>query len=403
MFENNTFEAIMERMLAKVDDNLDKREGSVLWDSLAPAALEIANVYVGMDMVVDEVFGDTASYYYLIKRAAERGLYPGEATNAICKMSVIPITTHISNGDRFALDSLVFSVIGTAVDEAGSYQVKCETTGTDGNISSGSLIPVEHIEGLEKASLTELLIPGEDEEDVETFRMRYYSSFNSKSYGGNREDYITKSNEINGVGGCKVKRAWKGGYRPADMIPSSVVKEWFNHQSASTVGDDVYKWISKVYNAANDKRLTTGGTVEVTIIDSQFNVPSIALIKSVQEEIDPVETAGEGYGIAPIGHIVNVKGVNEVIVNFDFTITYEPGVTFEDIKTLIESAIDGKISELRQSWSTSENIIIRVSVFESLLLNIRGILDVTGANINGVAGNLTLDDDSIPKRGTVNG
>lgn len=403
MFENNNFETIMERMLEKVDDSLDKREGSVVWDSLAPAALELANAYVCMDMVIDEVFGDTASYYYLIKRAAERGLYPSEATKAICKMSVTPVETVINNGDRFAIDSLIFSVVGPVTGEVGYYNVECETTGTDGNVSSGNLIPIEHIEGLETASLTELLIPGEEEEDVETFRARYYSSFNSKSYGGNREDYITKVNEINGVGGCKVKRAWKNGYRQTDMIPSSAVASWFNQQSGATLGSEVYEWISKVYSAATYNLLTTGGTVELTIIDSQFNVPSSTLIQSVQEEIDPLENAGEGYGTAPIGHVVKVQGVNEVTVNFEFTITYESGVTFTDIQTLIESAVDGKIAELRQSWSISDNIIVRVSAFESLLLNIKGIVDVTSTKINGVAGNFTLDANSIPVRGTVSG
>ena len=37
MFEVMTYEKIMERMLARVTNSLDKREGSVMWDALAPA------------------------------------------------------------------------------------------------------------------------------------------------------------------------------------------------------------------------------------------------------------------------------------------------------------------------------------------------------------------------------
>ena len=59
-----------------MSDELDKREGSVIYDAIAPAALELANMYVALDVVMDEVFADSASYYYLIKRAAERGIYP---------------------------------------------------------------------------------------------------------------------------------------------------------------------------------------------------------------------------------------------------------------------------------------------------------------------------------------
>ena len=37
--EDMTFDVIMQRMLDRVPDDLDKREGSVIWDALAPAAL----------------------------------------------------------------------------------------------------------------------------------------------------------------------------------------------------------------------------------------------------------------------------------------------------------------------------------------------------------------------------
>ena len=56
MFEENDFDMLMERMLENVSDELDKREGSVIYDAIAPAALELANMYVALDVVMDEVF-----------------------------------------------------------------------------------------------------------------------------------------------------------------------------------------------------------------------------------------------------------------------------------------------------------------------------------------------------------
>ena len=38
MFEENDFDTLMERMLENVSDELDKREGSVIYDAIAPAA-----------------------------------------------------------------------------------------------------------------------------------------------------------------------------------------------------------------------------------------------------------------------------------------------------------------------------------------------------------------------------
>ena len=83
MFENYDFDTVLEDMLAEVSDDFDKREGSVIYDALAPAAARISELYEGLDMVVNELYADTASYYYLIKRAAERGLLPHEETSAI--------------------------------------------------------------------------------------------------------------------------------------------------------------------------------------------------------------------------------------------------------------------------------------------------------------------------------
>ena len=51
MFEENDFDTLMERMLENVSDELDKREGSVIYDAIAPAALELANMYVALDVL----------------------------------------------------------------------------------------------------------------------------------------------------------------------------------------------------------------------------------------------------------------------------------------------------------------------------------------------------------------
>ena len=45
-------------------------------------------------------------------------------------------------------------------------------------------------------TITALLIPGEDEEDTEVFRQRYFNSLNAQAFGGNRIDYIEKVNEM---------------------------------------------------------------------------------------------------------------------------------------------------------------------------------------------------------------
>lgn len=55
-----------------------------------------------------------------------------------------------------------------------------------------------------KTAVLTSLVPGEDDEDVESLRERYFSSFNAQQFGGNQADYINKTISISGVGSVKV-------------------------------------------------------------------------------------------------------------------------------------------------------------------------------------------------------
>lgn len=61
MAENNTFETILNTMLARVPTSIDKREGSFIYDALAPTAVELQNMYIQSDYVLNETFAYTAS------------------------------------------------------------------------------------------------------------------------------------------------------------------------------------------------------------------------------------------------------------------------------------------------------------------------------------------------------
>ncbi len=101
MYEYMTFEVILQRMLDKVPNTVDKREGSVIYDALAPAALELALAYIEADVILNETFADTASRQYLTKRAAERGIIPEAAIKAILKGE---FSMNVPIGSRYSLD-----------------------------------------------------------------------------------------------------------------------------------------------------------------------------------------------------------------------------------------------------------------------------------------------------------
>jgi uncharacterized phage protein gp47/JayE len=351
-YEDITYEVILQRMLDRVPSNMDKREGSIIYDALAPAAVELQLMYIELDTILNETFADTATRDYLVKRAAERGITPDEATYAVLKGIFTPTSLEIPIGSRFSCNELNYKVISKIAD--GEYQLECETLGVDGNANFGDLIPIDYIQGLETAELTDLLIPGENEEDVESLRTRYFDSFDTKPYGGNKKDYIQKTNAIAGVGSTKVTPVWNG-----------------------------------------------GGTVLLTILNSEFKKASNALIQTVQNEIDPNQN-GDGAGIAPIGHVVTVRTADEVTVNVKATFTFDDGYNFNSLKTEIQNAIESYLLEIRKDWANQTNSVVRISQIETKILQIQGILDIANTKINNSSSNLTLTEYQIPMIGGVN-
>ena len=392
MYENVTYETILERMLARVDDKFDKREGAVIFDTHSPTAIELQILYIELDTILREAYGDTASREFLILRCQERGISPYPATNAVLKGVFTPSNIDVL-GKRFNIGTLNYVVTEKISD--GEYQVQCETAGIVGNQYLSTMIPIEYIEGLETATLTEVLIPGEDEEDTEVLRQRYFASFEEKAFGGNRADYITKTNAIPGVGSTKVTRVWNGDISPASMVPNEAVQSWYS-SSLSSLPAAVQPWVTAVYTAAKDLKLTAGGTVLITILDSNFDVANETLIGTVKETLDPDEYTGEGYGIAPIGHVVNVKSAEAVPVTVKTTITFDVGYSWSNLQTSIDNVISDYLLELRQSWADQDHLIVRISQIETRLLSVTGIIDINGTTINNTPDNLTLGQFEVP-------
>ncbi|MFF5993474.1 baseplate J/gp47 family protein [Lysinibacillus sp. KU-BSD001] len=351
-----TFEDLMAQKLAGVDDSLDKREvTSMIYNATAANSVETIQMLVTLKNFIDMVFADTAPREYLIRRAAERGLKPREATYAKRK-GVFNIDIPI--GSRFSLDDLNYEVIERI--SFGQFILQCETTGNVGNLFSGQLIPINYINGLQTAMLTDVLIPGDDEESTEAFRKRYFDSFDSQAFGGNRADYKEKVGSLPGVGGVRVYRAWNG-----------------------------------------------GGTVKLVIIDSRYEKPTQTLVEEVQEAVDPIGQSGEGIGTAPIDHEVTVFAVNETIVNIETVITYQTGWDWSAIESSTRAVITNYFKELAADWAHSEDdnagLVVRISQIETRILGVNGVIDIRDTKLNGVPSNLILDRESIPKLGVVSG
>jgi len=398
MFQDITHEKLRQRMLARVSDKLDKREGSVIFDALSPAAMELMALYIELERIIGEAYGDTASREFLVLRCKERGIAPFPAEHAILRGEFSPAAAKVE-GKRFSMGELNYTAERKIAD--GVYEVRCETAGTAGNRFLGEMIPIDYVDGLESAALTEVLIPGEDEEDTEDLRKRYFNSFNVQQFGGNRADYIERVSAIPGVGGVKIKRVWNGDIKPAELIPDTSVSEWFT-VNRDSLPAEVREWFSGMLTAAGSGKLTAGGAVLVTILDSSYNAASDTLTAKVKETLDPAEQMGEGMGLAPIGHIVTVQSAVEVPINISTSIVFETGYGWDNLRSAIESAVSDYLLELRKGWASTGLTAVRISQIETRILDINGVADISGTRLGRGTENIVLGENEVPVMGEVN-
>lgn len=355
MYEDQTYDIILQRSLDRVGVDVDKREGSLIMNAIAPVSAEHANIYILLDDIVENGYADTATRAYLIKRCMERGIEPEPATYAVLKGR---FNMEIPIGSRFNLDELNYVAMAfiESAEDGGTlyyyYQMRCETLGTEGNKYFGELSSIEYLSKDLEGSLVELLIPAENEEDTEILRQRYLNSFDAHPFGGNKQDYVQKTDALDGVGGTVVIPVWNG-----------------------------------------------GGTVKLIIINSDFDIASDTLVKAVEEAIDP-DPKGTGEGIAPIGHTVTVVSADRLDINVACTLTLTEGYSLSNITAKVQEEIEEYLLEMRKVWEKG-GLIVRVSQIENRILSIEGVIDVRKTTVNGKEDNLVVESSQLPMLGTL--
>lgn len=357
--EDEMFETILDRLLDYVPDTIDKREGSVIYNALAPVAVELMQLYLELQAFEYEAYADTANLDYLTRRAAERGIIHKEATHAIVKGEFEPANLDVTGG-RFTELATGLSYIALDQIEPGIYRLECEEAGEIGNVSSGQLITDESFDDeteLESARITGIISAASEEEELEAFRQRYFNSIDSQAFGGNVADYKAKMLEQEKVGGVKVYPIWNG-----------------------------------------------GGTVKLVFLNNAFSSPDASVVNEIQTLIDPEVNQGKGKGIAPIGHVVSVFGAESVTVNITAEVVYTEGNSRETSIEAMTAAVGEYFLDVRKVWGNDDcetGSIVRISHIENKLLNLPQILDVQVTALNGNNSNIQLEPHQVPITGGI--
>ncbi len=330
MFENMTYENILKRVLSSVSADVDKRQGSVIYDAVAPACAELAQIYIALENTLDAGFADTAPRDYLILRARERGIEPYKATYSLCKGV---FNTEVPIGTKFSIDRINFVAERKIKDY--EYEMRCETAGTEGNMHLGRLIAVDYINGLTEARLTEVLVPARDEEETEDFRQRYFDSIRNTAFNGNKADYVRWVKAMDGVGQVKVERAYSG-----------------------------------------------GGNVRILVLDENNKPAKGTVLEKIKNTLDPEENEGMGMGIAPIGHCVNVAAASEHKLNIKVDVSLKSGYTLQGVLPAVKTEVEKYFEDVNSRWEKGDISVYSAHILVRLL-NISGIENIVSVKING--------------------
>lgn len=364
-FTNKTYQNILNAMLEQVPNTLDKREGGIIQTALGPAAYALEEYYMTLDQVQRAAFVQTAVGSSLDKLAVIANItrYPASAAVRLGIFNqAVPLGSRFStiNGDN----SINF-VVTAATDTANQYQLTAETVGTIGNDYSGSILPITYIQGLTTAQMTDILVPGDDEETDDEFRERLITALNEKPFGGNVAAYREFVGGIDGVGGVQVYPTWNG-----------------------------------------------GGTVKLSVIGADWMPASPTLVENVQNAVDPPPNQGLGLGMAPIGAQVTVVAPTTVTVNVSASVMLSPGYEIGQVQEPVETAIGNYLLGIRQDWATptvAGGIEYAASVFVAqviaAIVSVSGVINATNVTLNDSTADITLTQtgttQQVPVLGTV--
>ncbi|MGN0512733.1 MAG: baseplate J/gp47 family protein [Lachnospiraceae bacterium] len=349
MYEDRTFEVIMEEMLADMPDNINTSENSLIYNALARQALKIEQMYNDMSRLYDNIVIDTMEDDMFILYAQDRGVYRKEAISTILQADFLQ---SIDIGTRFTANDLDYEVIEHITGY--KYKLKCLTAGTIGDTTFGEIEPIDYVDDWKGGQITKVLVPGADEEDIDTMKGRYRETFNIKGFAGNKKAYRDMTMELDAVGDCYPCRIKEG-----------------------------------------------ETTIQIYVVDREYRAFDADTLAEIQEVVDPISDKASGAGTAPIGHDVTVLTPQEQLINITAIVTTEEAYSWDGVKDTIKDKIEEYFLSVRKDWYKRSGCTIRVSQVEYAILSVPGVLDCMNTAINGGTENIVMDYTKLPVVGTV--
>lgn len=342
---------ILDEMLAAMPESYQKTIGFPTYDLLAAVSLRME----GTDDAIDEArqqldpenLHDSALDRYIYPRS---GLERKAATFAHGSLTVTGTGT-VEQGTLFESGGGVqyYATETVAIEGEGTVPVTCTVDGTAGNLPAHSVtqIPVA-VQGIASCDNPEPIGGGYAEESDSEYFSRYLVVLRTPATSGNVYHYVQWALEVAGVGHVKV-------------FP----------------------------------RVQGANTVDVVIADNAGQPASPALVKSVQDYIDP-DSEGAGRGQAPIGAQCFVTAATGKAITVSCTVSKSDTADEESVTAAIKSAVADYLAStvFVQSYVSYGQVA-------AAILSAEGVVDFEGLAVGGGTSNIAVGERECPVLGEV--
>lgn len=358
---NETRDVILARLLSRVPDDIDKAEGSYIYDALAAAATEMVQLKIDMSNFLARGFASTTFDEYLDARCEEHGVFRRAAVKASGQITftgtpgiVIPVGTVVATpaDPMLNVPAVEYETINEATipaDGSIAVNIQARVAGEGGNALANTInVLATYIAGVTSVNNAAAITGGEDIENDATLLTRYLEKVRNPGTSGNKADYKQWAMEIAGVGDAQVIPLWNG-----------------------------------------------NGTVKVALIDEDKLPVGQAVIDAVQAYISPDPATGEGE--APIGATITVVAATAVNINVTATVIRTGTKTLAEIKAAFET----DLTTYLKSIAFSSDPTVRYVRIGSLLLDTVGVQDYSNLQVNGGTANITINTGQVAVKGTV--
>jgi len=352
MYEDETYEAIISRMKERVAEKypeFDYREGSMIFNALAPAAMELAILYDAVDNVLDEQFVQTASRESLLKMCVQMGVNTDQFAATYCTVKA-QFDAEIEVGTRWNCDVynyVVTDYIGIE-NSMWLYHMVCETAGSAPNFTIGEITPINYVNNnLKNAVIVEVTTTAQDEWTDDEIRSAYIDKVNNSSIDGNVAQYNAWAKAYPGVGKHKVFPLWNG-----------------------------------------------ANTVKVSILDEDSLPCTTEFLAEFQEYLDP-NVSGMGDGVAPIGAFVTASTATTKTINVSAEVSVEDGYDSDAVFAMLTEVL----SVYFRSISYEKPYVNYMNV-GAVLSDVDGVDFINLLKINNSTANIALADEEVPVIGT---